>query len=120
VLQLINTPPGTHEYGQFLHLSERKFTDFGAIRREIQAETDRTTGQNKGISPVPINLKIYSPNVLSLTLIDLPGITKIAVGDQPPDIEIQIRQMIMDFIKNDSCLILAVTPANSGKSTQIR
>lgn len=50
--------------------------------------------------------------VLNLTLIDLPGITKVPVGDQPPDIEYQIRDMIMQFICRDSCLILAVTPAN--------
>lgn len=51
--------------------------------------------------------------VLNLTLIDLPGMTKIAVGDQPPDIEYQIREMLMQFITKDSCLILAVTPANT-------
>jgi hypothetical protein len=28
------------------------------------------------VSPLPINLKIYSPNVLNLTLVDLPGMTK--------------------------------------------
>ena len=51
--------------------------------------------------------------VLNLTLIDLPGITKVPVGDQPVDIEQQIREMIMQFITRESCLILAVTPANS-------
>lgn len=38
--------------------------------------------------------------------------TKVAVGDQPQDIEKQIREMIMQFIIKDSCLILAVSPAN--------
>lgn len=51
--------------------------------------------------------------MLSLTLIDLPGITKVPVGDQPPDIEQQIREMIMQFISRENCLILAVTPANT-------
>lgn len=51
--------------------------------------------------------------VLNLTLIDLPGITKVPVGDQPPDIEYQIRDMIMQFISKENCLILAVTPANT-------
>ena len=50
--------------------------------------------------------------VLNLTLIDLPGLTKIAVGDQPLDIEQQIRAMILTFITKPNCLILAVTPAN--------
>ena len=51
--------------------------------------------------------------VLNLTLIDLPGITKVPVGDQPVDIEQQIKDMIMQFITRESCLILAVTPANT-------
>ena len=111
VLQL-NQHEQKDEYGVFLHDPSRKYYDFGQIRKEIAAETDRLTGENKGISNIPINLKIYSPSVINLTLIDLPGITKVPVGDQPPDIELQIRQMISEFIEKDSCLILAVTPAN--------
>lgn len=36
--------------------------DFEEVRREIEAETDRVTGSNKGISNIPINLRVYSPN----------------------------------------------------------
>ncbi|CAH0722361.1 unnamed protein product, partial [Brenthis ino] len=110
ILQLIN---GNAEYAEFLHCKGKKFTDFNEVRGEIEAETDRITGSNKGISPVPINLRVYSPNVLNLTLIDLPGLTKVPIGDQPLDIEQQIKAMIFQFIKRESCLILAVTPANT-------
>ncbi|XP_050967100.1 dynamin-1a isoform X1 [Labeo rohita] len=110
VLQLINCPT---EYAEFLHCKGKKFTDFDEVRQEIEAETDRVTGQNKGISPVPINLRVYSPNVLNLTLVDLPGMTKVPVGDQPADIEHQIRDMLMQFVTKDNCLLLAVSPANS-------
>ncbi|XP_028044402.1 dynamin isoform X6 [Rhopalosiphum maidis] len=109
ILQLINS---TLEYGEFLHCKGKKFADFDEIRREIENETDRMTGSNKGISNIPINLRVYSPNVLNLTLVDLPGMTKVPVGDQPPDIEHQIRSMLFTFVKRDNCLILAVTPAN--------
>ena len=51
--------------------------------------------------------------VLNLTLVDLPGITKVPVGDQPADIEYQIRDIIMQYICKENCLILAVTPANT-------
>lgn len=51
--------------------------------------------------------------VLNLTLIDLPGMTKVPIGDQPADIEMQIRNMLMEFITRDTCLILAVSPANT-------
>ncbi len=54
---------------------------------------------------------------MSITLIDLPGLTKIPVGDQPADIENQIRDMIMQFICKETCLILAVTPANTDMAT---
>uniref|UniRef100_A0AC11B5M0 Dynamin 2 n=1 Tax=Ovis aries TaxID=9940 RepID=A0AC11B5M0_SHEEP len=109
ILQLIFSKT---EYAEFLHCKSRKFTDFEEVRQEIEVETDRVTGTNKGISPVPINLRIYSPHVLNLTLIDLPGITKVPVGDQPQDIEYQIKDMILQFISRESSLILAVTPAN--------
>ncbi|XP_068077170.1 dynamin-1a isoform X4 [Danio rerio] len=110
VLQLINCPT---EYAEFLHCKGKKFTDFDEVRQEIEAETDRVTGQNKGISPVPINLRVYSPNVLNLTLVDLPGMTKVPVGDQPADIEHQIKDMLMQFVTKENCLLLAVSPANS-------
>ncbi|ESW20350.1 hypothetical protein PHAVU_006G201400 [Phaseolus vulgaris] len=117
VLQLVQTKrkpdAPDDEYGEFLHLPGRKFHDFSDIRREIQAETDREAGGNKGVSDKQIRLKIFSPNVLDITLVDLPGITKVPVGDQPSDIEARIRTMIMSYIKTPTCLILAVTPANS-------
>ncbi|KAG6709986.1 hypothetical protein I3843_06G151400 [Carya illinoinensis] len=117
VLQLLQTkrkPDGTEEeYGEFLHLPGKRFFDFSEIRREIQAETEREAGGNKGVSDKQIRLKIFSPNVLDITLVDLPGITKVPVGDQPSDIEARIRTMIMSYIRTPSCLILAVTPANS-------
>ncbi|XP_030291475.1 dynamin-1a isoform X1 [Sparus aurata] len=110
VLQLMNSPT---EYAEFLHCKGKKFIDFDEVRQEIEAETDRITGANKGISPVPINLRVYSPHVLNLTLVDLPGMTKVPVGDQPADIEAQIREMLMQFVTKENCLMLAVSPANS-------
>ncbi|KAJ1036352.1 hypothetical protein NDA13_000232 [Ustilago tritici] len=103
--------PTYEEYGEFLHLDKR-FTDFNEIRREIENETFRVAGQNKGVSKLPIHLKIYSPNVLNLTLVDLPGLTKIPVGDQPSDIERQIRNLVTDYVSKPNCIILAVSPAN--------
>ncbi|KAF9511227.1 hypothetical protein BS47DRAFT_1299223 [Hydnum rufescens UP504] len=115
ILQLVHTAPppsATYsEYAQFLHVDKR-FTDFNEVRKEIEAETFRVAGQNKGVSKLPINLRIYSPHVLDLTLVDLPGLTKIPVGDQPTDIERQIRNLILDYITKPNCVILSVSPAN--------
>ncbi len=101
------------EWGEFLHLPGEKFYSFDDIRSEIVRETDRSTGRNKGISNKSINLKIYSPRVLNLTLVDLPGITKVSVGDQPLDIEDQIREMCLHYISNPNAIILAVTAGNT-------
>jgi len=59
ILQLINA---TTEYGEFLHAKGKIFSDFDEIRREIEADTERLTGGNKGISNLPINLRVYSPH----------------------------------------------------------
>lgn len=105
MLQLIHSPApspqGDREWGQFLHLDKR-FSDFDEIRKEIEQETLRVAGQNKGISKLPIHLRIYSPDVLDLTLVDLPGLTKIPVGDQPSDIEKQIRGLVLDYITREN------------------
>lgn len=100
------------EYGEFLHIPNKRFYSFKEIRKEIEIETDRLAGSNKGINSKPINLKIYSTKVLNLTLVDLPGLTKIPIGDQPTDIERQTRSLILDYISRPNCIILAVSPAN--------
>lgn len=100
------------EWGEFLHAPGKKYFDFNEIRQEIINETEMKTGKNYGISSVPINLRIYSPHVLTLTLVDLPGLTKVPVGDQPKDIEKQIKEMVLKFITKPNAIILAVTSAN--------
>ncbi|KAG0309080.1 Dynamin- GTPase protein [Dissophora globulifera] len=127
VLQLVNThlglmPPTSNssdsavndapDRAEFLHLPNKQFFDFEEVRKEIEAETARVAGQNKAISRTPIHLKIFSKNVLNLTLVDLPGVTKIPVGDQPTDIEKQTRNLILDYIIKPNSVILAVSPAN--------
>lgn len=115
VLQLVQSSE-PEEWGEFLHLPGKRFYDFSLIRKEIQAETDREAGGNKGLSEKQIRLKIFSPTVLNITLVDLPGITKVPVGDQPSDIETKIRNMILSYIKHETCIILAVSPGNADLS----
>ena len=121
VLQLVHISESEAEqswgWGQFLHIGDKRFEDFTEIRDEIGNETDRLAGNNKGISDDPIRLRIFSPHVLNLTLIDLPGITRVPVGDQPSDIETQIRKMLLDYIRNPKCIILAVHSANTDLAT---
>lgn len=117
VLQLINRPAGgkvlqngdkptpgadgndtnANEWGEFLHLPGEKFHDFQKIREEIVRDTELKTGKNAGISPQPINLRIYSPNVLTLTLVDLPGLTKVRTSTAAQQLPLFHCQLIDDL-----------------------
>ncbi|KAL2894996.1 Dynamin-related protein 1C [Bienertia sinuspersici] len=124
VLQLHKTDSGT-EYAEFLHAPKRKFSDFAAVRKEIADETDRITGKTKAISNVPIHLSIYSPHVVNLTLIDLPGLTKVAVEGQQESIVQDIESMVRSYVEKiedeidnvPNCIILAISPANQDIAT---
>ena len=105
------------EWATFKHLPGKIFTDWEEVRQEILDDTEKVCGSNKGIHKDPINLRVYSPNVISLTLVDLPGITRIPVGDQPANIEEQITDLINSYICKPNTLILAVTPANTDFAT---
>ncbi|KAH1074251.1 hypothetical protein J1N35_026579 [Gossypium stocksii] len=116
VLQLHKTESGT-ECAEFLHAPKKRFTDFVAVRKEIADETDRITGKTKQISNIPIHLSIYSPNVVNLTLIDLPGLTKVAVEGQSETIVEDIENMVRTYVEKPNCIILAISPANQDIAT---
>ncbi|XP_073270845.1 dynamin-related protein 5A-like [Primulina huaijiensis] len=116
VLQLHRIDEG-REYAEFGHLPRKRFTDFAAVRKEIADETDRETGRSKQISTVPIYLSIYSPNDVNLTLIDLPGLTKVAIDGQSESIVMDIENMVRSYIEKPNCIILAVSPANQDLAT---
>ncbi|XP_074055599.1 LOW QUALITY PROTEIN: dynamin-1-like protein [Macrotis lagotis] len=105
------------EWVTFSHQKHKLFTDFNDVQMEILKETDRISGTNMGISLEPLYLKIHSSRILNITLIDLPGITKVPVGDQSLDTEMQIKNMIMSYISNPHCLILATAAANTDITT---
>lgn len=98
------------EWGEFLHLPGEKLHDFDRIRAEIAKETEARPGQNAGmISSVPIRLRIFSPNVLTVTLVDLPGLTKAEI-----DIDLS-WEITREYICKPSSIILPVTAVNAGR-----
>ncbi|XP_063069868.1 interferon-induced GTP-binding protein Mx-like isoform X1 [Engraulis encrasicolus] len=68
--------------------------------------------EGKDISHEMINLEIHGTNVPDLTLIDLPGIARVATGNQSHDIEEKIKTLIQKFIKKQETINLVVVPAN--------
>ncbi|KAL2081402.1 hypothetical protein ACEWY4_023255 [Coilia grayii] len=87
---------------------------FGAEVEESQQWhcLNALAGEGKNISHEMINLEIHATNVPDLTLIDLPGIARVATGNQSHDIEEQIKSLIETFIKKEETINLVVVPAN--------
>ena len=85
------------------------------IRSMIKQLTNQYAGNDMNITDSPIYLRIYSPNIPNLSLVDLPGLTMVACTDkgQPKDIKERIRNLIGTYIKNKSSLIMAVMPART-------
>lgn len=109
--------PAQQRWVEFLHKPDQKFFSEKDIQAEIVAETQRVAGDNKSLSPTALIMKVFSRDVVDLTLIDLPGLTKVPVGDQPADIEKLVRAMIYSYIEKSNTIILAVHPANTDLAT---
>lgn len=81
IIQLNYTHYADKEWAEFSHKQGEKYFDFAKVKEEIENDTDRVAGRNKDISNKPIIVKIFSKNVVDLTLVDLPGIAKVPTGD---------------------------------------
>ncbi|KAK4435353.1 Dynamin-related protein 4C [Sesamum alatum] len=87
-------------------------TDEEHIADAITAATDAIAGKGKGISNNPLTLIVKKKGVPDLTMVDLPGITRVPVLGQPEDIYEQISKIIMDFITPEESIILNVLSAS--------
>lgn len=99
------------EYGVFGHISDKKFYDFEAIRKEIVDDTNRIAGDH-GVSRTPIILTIYSPSVIDLTLVDLPGIVSVTSSDQTSSLKSEIMSLVHEYASQENSIILAICEAH--------
>jgi dynamin 1-like protein len=86
--------------------------DFSQVKKRIKSRMKKVCGKNQGIVDTEIIIFIYLKNIFSLTLVDLPGLTKIPKGDQPHDIEDQIEKLIYKYTSGENSFILAIINAN--------
>ena len=81
--------------------------------------TDIDAGDKKGIIEKPIIMTVYSKNVPDLSMVDLPGITKIPIkgSDHPDNIETITKDLIAKYIQDPRTIILCVVMGNVDIST---
>ncbi|CAE7330308.1 vps1 [Symbiodinium natans] len=121
-LRLVHLSTQEFDEGQawaiFEKTGDKKFTNFDDVRKEIERQTDAVAGTNKGIVNDPIVLTVYATGAPDLTLIDLPGVTRVPLrgSDQVDDIEKVTREMTLHYIKDPRTIILCVIPANQDMS----
>ncbi|KAA0722606.1 Interferon-induced GTP-binding protein [Triplophysa tibetana] len=91
---------------------EGDIDDPADVENEIRKAQEEIAGTGYGISEDLISLQITSPNVPDLTLIDLPGIARVAVKGQPENIGEQIKRLIKKFVTKQETINLVVVPCN--------
>ena len=93
-------PSGQNDkpYGVFEKFKDKKFYNFDEIRDMINKLTDELCGVSKGIVDNPIVLTVYAYSCPDLTLVDLPGITRIAIAGQEKNIEQITKEMAKRYI----------------------
>uniref|UniRef100_A0A0A9DPB7 Dynamin-type G domain-containing protein n=1 Tax=Arundo donax TaxID=35708 RepID=A0A0A9DPB7_ARUDO len=86
-------------------------TSVAGVADAINAATAAIAGAGKGISDTPITLVVRKKGVPDLTLVDLPGITRVPVQGQPEDIYDQVANIIKAYIAPKESIILNVLSA---------
>ncbi|KAL5115515.1 mitochondrial dynamin GTPase Msp1 [Pleosporales sp. CAS-2024a] len=109
-LTLVNTPDARAEYGEFPALRLGKVTDFNQIQKTL-TDLNLAVPAADCVSDDPIQLRIYSPNVPDLQLIDLPGYIQVVGRDQPPALKEKISALCERYIRAPN-VILAISAAD--------
>lgn len=88
--------------------NEKKLLDENELNilQYIEEETKKLAGHQKNVVKDLIELQVEDPNVRDLTVVDLPGIARNPVADQPADIHTQTTNLIRHFIRQEGCVIL--------------
>lgn len=111
IMRLQNDPSAQEPHLQLEYQGKVVTTSESAVPDAINEATNEIAGTSKGISDVPITLIVKRKGVPDLTMVDLPGITRVPVHGQPENIYEQISQIIMKYITPKESIILNVLSA---------
>lgn len=114
-LTLIHTPPTASDpspktFAEFPSLGPGHITDFSIVQKTL-LDLNLSVPASECISANPIHLRIHSPNVPDLSLVDLPGYVQISSMDQPEELKDKINKLCDQYIRSPN-IILAVCAAD--------
>ncbi len=98
---------------EFLHGKGKKYTNMNDVKIMIEKVNNKITSSGQIVSEDSITLKLFSPNVPNLTLVDLPGLVENPVEGQPADLVDKINKLVFKYISNENCIVLAISAANT-------
>ncbi|KAF2646182.1 hypothetical protein P280DRAFT_415193 [Massarina eburnea CBS 473.64] len=109
-LTLVHTPDAHAEYAEFPALGLGKVTDFAHVQKTL-TDLNLAVPASDCVSDDPIQLRIHSPNVPDLSLIDLPGYIQVVGRDQPSELKEKIAALCDKYIRAPN-VILAISAAD--------
>lgn len=112
----INTRKTDKDF-EYAMIDDKMVKSFGKIKQHILKAMNDNCGEGITISHKKVVLDVYLKNSMEISLIDLPGLTQIPLVGQPCDIDMQLERMALEYIKDESTIIMAIVAANIDIST---
>lgn len=110
-LTLVHTPSNSgQEYCEFPTLRLGKISNFSEVQKTL-TDLNLSVPSSEVVSDEPIQLRVHSPHVPDLTLIDLPGYIQVVAADQPLELKSRIAALCEKYIQPPN-VILAVSAAD--------
>lgn len=105
------------EYAEIQCETGSKRIELADVAEAIDARTIELAGDAKNIRDSPVELTVYRVGQDDLTLVDLPGMTRVALNGQDASIATTIQRMYRRYIAPEETIVLNVVSAMVDIST---
>lgn len=112
IIQKLIDPTANQDYAILADFPNQRITDFEVVRNSLQQKMDEAARSELGISSDPVVVKIFVRSGVTISMIDMPGLTKIALQGQSANFPSLIEEINKTYIQNPNSIILAISPAN--------
>lgn len=112
IIQKLVDPSISQDYAVLTENPNQRITNFEQVRTYLQDKMNQAASSEQGISPDPVVVKIFVKEGVNISMIDMPGLTKIALQDQNQNMPALIEDINRTYIQNPNSILLAISPAN--------